>query len=248
MLDPNAKAQAQAKSMFRPRPLVALRALRNLLADPDDTHQVFIMARALEGPTLRRNYLRFCETPTGREVLDEGRDLLDLLVDEDYLASLPPASLGRVYLEFRRAHGITAEGLVEASETDDPLPEPEVERFRNRMRDAHDLIHVVTGYDTDLVGEAAVLAFTFAQTHNPALFLIVAAAVLRSRGDLQHARRTIVHGLVRGRRARWLPECNWERMLERPLDAVRRDLAIDAPPDYRHVYPEEYASARRAAA
>jgi len=230
--------------MFRPRPVVALRALRELMADPDDTHQVFVMARALEGPTLLRNFERFRRSQTGREVLAAERDLLDTLVDEDYLASLPDDSLGRAYLAFRREAGITADGLVEVSKTDHPVPEPDVERMRNRMRDAHDLIHVLTGYDTDLVGEGAVLAFTFAQTGNPALGLIALAGVVKARGELSHARRTIVRGLIRGRRASWLPATNWEHMLALPLTEVRRRLGIGAPPAYRHVYADEFTSRR----
>lgn len=227
--------EAEQRQKFRPRPVEALRALRELLADPDDTHQVFVMARALEGPILLRNYERFRNTELGREVLEQERDLLDTLVDEAYLESLPVGSLGRAYLDFRREAGITAEGLVEASKTDHPVPERNVERMRNRMRDAHDLIHVLTGYDTDLVGEGAVLAFTFAQTGNPALALIVLAGVLKARGEFSHARRTILYGLVRGRRAAWLPETDWEAMLALPLDEARRRLGIDDPPSYERV-------------
>ncbi len=231
---------------LRNRPVVALRALRELMADPDDTHQVFVMARALEGRALQRNFARFRQSPTGQAVLEQQRDLLETLIDEDYLASLPDDSLGRAYLEFRRHAGITADGLVAASETENPVPEPNIERMRNRMRDAHDLIHVLTGYDTDLVGEGAVLAFTFAQTGNPALALIVLAGLVKARGELSHARRTIVRGLLRGRRASWLPATDWEHMLTLPLAEVRERLGIDEPPQYRHVYPEEFKGAHAA--
>jgi len=50
--------------------------------------------------------------------------------------------------------------------------------LRNRMRDTHDLWHVVTGYKGDLVGEASLLAFLFAQTRNPGVGFIVAVALL----------------------------------------------------------------------
>ena len=225
---------------FRPKPLTALRALRDLMADPDDTHQVFIMARALEGPSLHRNFRRFKGTSTGRAVLDEQRDLLTRLIDDEYLRGLPEGSLGRAYLDFRERAGITAEALVEASRTDAPVPEPDVQRMRDRMRDSHDLLHVVTGYDTDLVGEGAVLAFTYAHTRNPALGLIVLSAVLKSRGEFAHARRTIVHALLRGHLAAWLPQTDWEALLELPLDEARRRLGVGDPPRYRHVYPHEF--------
>lgn len=43
-----------------------------------------------------------------------------------------------------------------------------------RMRDTHDLWHVLTGYSGDVLGETALLGFIFAQTGNPGVALIIA--------------------------------------------------------------------------
>lgn len=58
------------------RPLNALRSMRTLLADPDDTAQVFHIIRALTGSSFERLYQRVLAHPTGRIVLEERRDLL----------------------------------------------------------------------------------------------------------------------------------------------------------------------------
>jgi ubiquinone biosynthesis protein COQ4 len=148
--------------------------------------------------------------------------------------ALPPGTLGRTYAEFVSREQITAEGLVAASmEGGRPDHGPERQLFSERMRDSHDLWHVVTGYGRDLVGEAALLAFSFAQTLNPGVGFIVAVAWLRAgRGE---ARRVIVDAFRRGRRAAWLPAYDWEAALALPVDEVRRQLRVEPAPPYQPV-------------
>ena len=48
----------------RPRlhPITALRAVRNLMRDREDTHQVFLLIEALRGKTTLRQFARFRQT------------------------------------------------------------------------------------------------------------------------------------------------------------------------------------------
>ena len=96
----------------------------------------------------------------------------------------------------------------------------------------HDLWHVATGYGRDLVGEAALLAFSYAQTRNRGVGFIVAIAWLRASGDFAFARPIIVEGYRRGKRAAWLPGQDWEWLLTQPLGAVRERLGLGEPPAY----------------
>src|SRR5690606_14315610 len=107
---------------------------------------------------------------------------------------------------------------------------PERRLFADRLRDMHDLWHVATGYGRDLVGEAALLAFSYAQTRNPGVGFIVAVAWLRAKGDGAFARPVIVEGYKRGRRAAWLPAADWEHLLTLPLERVRAELNLGTPP------------------
>lgn len=230
-------------SDFGLRPLEALRGMRALLKDPNDTAQVFRILRALSGRTLLRLHRRLAETEEGRRVLAERRALSSTLVDVERLRAMPDGSLGREYLEFLRREGISAQGLVQASE--DGFGEdaarlddyPELRVVADRMRDMHDLWHVVTGYQGDLVGEAALLAFTLAQTRNPGMAFLVAVAFLHGRNV--GTREQIRGGFARGRAAAWLPAQPWEALLPLPLDEVRRRLGVDAPPDYEPVRASE---------
>jgi len=216
----------------RIRPLEAWRALRALANDPDDTAQVFRVLRAL--PNGDRLFRRFRRTESGARLLAERPALLGRLSDRPALLALPPGSLGHGYAEFMEAEQISADGLVEASEASsgERWPDEEHRFFGERMRDMHDLWHVVTGYGRDLLGEAALLSFTFAQTRTPGIGVIVGHALWKARGDFAPARPIIWQGFRRGLRARWLPAQEWEQLLALPLEEVRERLAVGRPPAY----------------
>ena len=80
---------------LRLRPIAALRAVRNLMRNREDTQQVFLLIEALRGKTTLRQFARFRQTQTGRAVLGENRHLLDRLGDRASLAALPAGTLGR---------------------------------------------------------------------------------------------------------------------------------------------------------
>jgi ubiquinone biosynthesis protein COQ4 len=211
----------------------ARRALKALIADPERTDQVFEIVRALSGRSDVRNFARLLDEPDGRRLLAERPELLPALSDREALARMPEGSLGRAYLAFMVAGDLSAGGLVDASmEGDDGREGYSVEAtwFFDRLRDMHDLWHVLTGYGRDEAGEAANLAFTFGQIGNLGVGLIVlAAAVLGPRGEGLHWQRYLFRAWRRGRRARWLPAVRYEHLLATPLAEVRAALAIDAP-------------------
>jgi|SoiMethySBSTD1v2_1073268.scaffolds.fasta_scaffold04920_7 ubiquinone biosynthesis protein COQ4 len=221
----------------------AFRALQLLLTNPDDTQQVFVMIDALSGNSPRRLLKRFGRDENGSRLLAAKSNLLPLLCDRERLRALPPDSLGRAYLAFVESEGITAGGLVDASNVRESAEgiDPDLVFLRARLRDSHDLWHAVTGYKGDLVGEASLLAFSLAQTRNPAIALIVLAAFLR--GEEFAIRTQIVRGFLRGARARWLVAYDWEGALARPLEDVRRELKVGPPPSYVPVRTSDLVSA-----
>jgi ubiquinone biosynthesis protein Coq4 len=90
------------------RPLMALRALLALSQNPQDTTQVFRLGEAIKGRSPFKLLARFRSDPLGRQVLQERRPLLDTLVRTDWLQSLPPGSMGRVYHDFLAEQGLSA--------------------------------------------------------------------------------------------------------------------------------------------
>ncbi len=219
----------------RLRPFEALGAVRRLLSDPDDTRQVFIVLNAMRGRSGQRLFRRFKATATGAAVLSQRRSLLNRLQDSAALAGLPEQSLGRTYLAFMTEEKLSADGLVETSLSPERLAAPEEALvFRDRMRDMHDLTHVVTGYGRDPLGELCLLAFNFAQTGHVGMAMIVLMGVARfGRGPrARAARRAVIEAWRRGRAADWLPGQDWEALLEQPMTALRRRLRIADPLRY----------------
>jgi ubiquinone biosynthesis protein COQ4 len=219
----------------RIRPLDAWRALARLVRDPDETKHVFDLIDALSGNSGERIYRRFQTTDSGRRILAAKRELLPVLSDREHLLALPVGSLGRTYAEFMTREQITADGLVQASmeggRENADLP-PERQLVGTRLRDSHDLWHVVTGYGRDLVGEACVLAVTYAQTRNRGIGAIVAMAWWKAGREMPSARAAIRDAYRRGKRAAWLPALEWEELLARPLAQVREELGFGEPPAY----------------
>ncbi len=226
----------------------ALRALRGLIADPEDTPRVFEVLRAMGGPSLKRGLRRFQETTVGQRVLTEQINLLDTLRDREALRALPAGSLGRAYYDFIYGESLSADGLVTASMTDDgpayDIEDPDLGRYGERMRDQHDLWHTVTQYGRDPFGEACLLAFTYAQTGNRGVALIALVGAWRiSRALGFGVLKAMWRAYQAGRHASWLPEQDWEVLLRLPVVDVRRQLAIQPPATYFTIRQAQQAAA-----
>lgn len=208
------------------------RALRSLLADPDRTDFVFELIQALGGDNGEKVFQRLVHNPDGRRLLEKRPSLIERLRDRPALEAMPEGSLGRAYARFMTAGGIDADGLVEAAGAvpKDRDLDPQRRWFFDRLRDQHDLWHVLTGYGRDLAGEAAVLAFTHAQNGNRGIGAIVLTAAWRGPKSLDcRWQRYLLRCWRRGRRARSLESQPWEELLQRPLAEVRRELRIEEP-------------------
>ena len=91
----------------------------------------------------------------------------------------------------------------------------------------HDIWHVVTGYSRDALGEACLVAFSFAQTGGLgwALIALGAAAKSRDAGPYPFA-KAIWQGHRRGKAARWLLGEDYEALMNEPMAAARVRLGL----------------------
>lgn len=215
----------------------AWRAMRRLMANPEETDQAFETIAALSGADFERLFQRFVAHPEGRALYVERPSLLAAVSDRAALRALPPRSFGRAYAEFMDAAGLDAQGLVEAEKKSEAtgsrleVVEPSREWFGDRLRDMHDLWHVLTGYGRDEAGEAANLAFSFAHTPFRGIALILFGIAVNSPPEgMSRAAwiRYLYRAWKRGRQSAWLPPVRYERLMSRPLDEVRRTLRIPA--------------------
>jgi len=224
----------------RLRPFVARRALRALGENPDDTTQAIVAIAAMTGGSNKRLFNRFKRSEKGRKILRDGSDLYDILSDSDRMLAMAPGSLGRTIGEWFERENISAQGLAQASAAASkefgtaPAPDHDQQVFGGRVRNLHDVFHVVTGYDRDMRGEIAVLAFTFAQTGNTGIAYLVWRSLWRN-GFRSETGRLIRQAYMRGRRAEWMLDADWETLLEQPIDEVRAQLGVGEPPVYEQM-------------
>lgn len=242
---PSITSTSHAGGQKRPRkriePLKAWRAVKALIADKEDTGQVFKVIDALSGGADDRMYKRFMADPLGQKIAAEKRNLIDLLNDRERLKALPVGTLGRTYFEFMEEENLTADGLVAASEEAPHLYEREGSEklFGNRMRDSHDLWHVTTGYGRDGLGELSQLALYYAQTKNRGIGLIVLMGAYTSAKEAPKVGiwKAVREGYRLGKTAKWLPLADWENLLDKPLEEVRAILGMKTPVVYREIEP-----------
>jgi ubiquinone biosynthesis protein COQ4 len=217
------------------RPILAFRAVRRLLANPDATQEVFLILKALRGRSVIRLFSRFRATGNGQRILAEKRDLRRALSDDAALAALSPDSLGGRYNQFMKAENLSADGLVAASGTwEAETVSDDVRCFRERMRDMHDLTHVLTGYGRDPLGELCLLAFTYPHSGNPGIALIVLMGFLKIKS--WRVRRAVIEAWRNGRKARcWFPAMDWEALMPESVEALRCRFRITPPQTYLQV-------------
>ncbi len=207
----------------------ALRSLNRLLNDKEDTTAVFEIMRALNGTSTARAYQRLLTTPQGGRIAYQREEFAARLMDDAWLDSLPAGSVGAAYRDFIRAEHLSADGLAEVSregsrEIDVQHPYAWMGR---RTRDVHDLWHILSGYHRDALGEACLVAFSFAQTGGLGWALIAAGAAFKSRNAGEYPFvKAIRQGYRRGKAAAWLLGEDYERLMAEPLEGARHRLHI----------------------
>ncbi len=216
----------------------ALAALRKLLNDKDDTAQVFEIMRALNGGATRAGYVRLLSSVEGGRLAYERVELAQRLQGRAWLATFAPGTLAAVYREFTDTGGITPEGLVEVSgQVMGEIPHP-YGWYGRRIRDSHDLWHVLTGYNLDRLGEAGLVAFSYAQTRAMGWAAIAVGVALRyARAGMWGHVAAIRQGWRNGRRAHWLPGEDYLALLALPIDEARARLNIQPPTRYLAIDP-----------
>lgn len=209
---------------------LGLSLLRKVLNNPEDTEQVLVFLGVINsGRSTHRRVAQFFADPDGKALYAEHRAIDSRTLDLDKLAALPEGTLGHAYAKFLRSHGITPEIFDGAPPG---ISNPRQSYVIQRMRQTHDLWHVVTGCETDPAGEIALQAFTFSQIRTPgSAFLAVFGALrgVRERHDVGLLRDVVT--LYRtGKRAGTLPTFAWEDHWATPLAEVRAMLGLPVEP------------------
>lgn len=225
----------------------AFTALRKLMADKNDTEQVFHIMEALNADEEVRCFNKLMRTMEGGKIAYRRPELAQQLMDPDWLASFAPDTVGGAYRQFLASTGYSADGLADLSRlgTEKIDAEHPYTWIGRRSRDVHDLWHVLTGYKADEhLGEAALVAFSFAQLGGWGWGAIALASWIETlSGGLSNPQgQAIREGYRLGRQAVWLLGEDYDRILgERIIDARHR-LKIGRPERYLSIPPEVRAT------
>ncbi|MBX3191995.1 MAG: hypothetical protein KF819_33705 [Labilithrix sp.] len=210
---------------FTERLRVALRALASLARDPGRLDQVLVFAQAVNIGALARNITRIEALPEGKALFAARPRIDRTRVDFDALERLPDGTLGREYVRFLNDNGITPDVFEELPDVGDARAAYVI----LRMRQTHDLWHVLTGYTPDVRGEILLQAFTFAQIGVPSAFLIAAFGSLRWTWGWRGQVAALRTAYARGRRASFLATFRWEDHWHVPVDDLRATLDCPLP-------------------
>ncbi len=220
------------------RPLKAFKHFRNLIADKEDTEQVFHITNNLRGPRFLNEAIAFLQSDAGTQLRTRGECLPDILDNHAALWDMQAGSLGRAYVEFMEREGLTANGLVDESMKFANKVRnygDQIEWFNSRLRDTHDMNHILTGYGRDPLGEQCVLAFSYSQNFSLGFYFIAYA------GGFEVKRRapsdTPVFSAIReaqrnGAKAKVIGHQDIVALLPLPLEEVRAMLGIAPPTQY----------------
>ncbi|MFZ9395909.1 MAG: Coq4 family protein [Erythrobacter sp.] len=221
------------------RPIKALRHFGKLVADKEDTEQVFHIIEALKGKASHRQAWSFIASERGQAFLRQEVDIPAMLDDHSRWADCGPSSVAQQYIRFMSREGLTAAGLVAESHKWQP-PEKRhqdlTEWYFERLRDTHDLFHVLTGYGRDALGEACLLGFSYEQNGNLGVKFIAYAGTRQ----IQKTTRTnaplfaaVREGRALGRAAAKIAHEDIEALMREDIDAARARLNIGKPVIYR---------------
>lgn len=211
-----------------------------LVQDPNDTIRVFNLENFLNGAATaegRQKAIEFLkETPAIKQMMAEHYLAPSYKVED--LAGYQPGTLGYAY--YRHMHDNNFDpNFFPAVELNDDL-----DYLALRLRQTHDLWHVLTGYGPSKEDEIGLQAFYAAQMPIP-----VFASALMSAGLLHNTIfnqkmikpmiNAITQGWQMGSRAKHIHAAKWETMWDRPLAEIRHEYNIIPASDRFDFTPSE---------
>ena len=199
------------------------RALFALAVDPSRLEQVFVIGESLNAHRIPELLERLEADPETRRLLEERPRIDSAHVDFAALERLPDGTLGREYVRFLKDNAITPDVFQ--------MPKIGDERMAYvmmRIRQTHDLWHVLTGYAPDVAGEVLLQAFTFAQLRAPSAFAIAAMGTLRFGWRTPGFFKRLRAAVRGGKATKKLAAFRWEEHWADPVNKLREELTCPA--------------------
>lgn len=145
-------------------------------------------------------------------------------IDLEALEQLPAGSLGHVYAHQLRSQGLSPASLIDPS----PIQSPQ-DYVVHRLRETHDIVHVLTGFGIDGPGELGLQAFNLAQNRSPLAVMLIFGGMLNSLQNddpLEPLLSALARGFELGLQAPCVIAYRLEEGWDRPLTDWQRQLGL----------------------
>lgn len=217
--------------------------------DKEQTDEIIAVLDALPWRGMAQAAADFLSTPRGRAIFQAEPYLPDFLDDHATLRKTQKGSFAHAYCDFMEREGLSAAGMVEASEAarkgDLRRFDDGVDWYNDRLRDFHDILHIVTGYGRDLLGEQCIFAYMYHQRPSPGHLMTAWLGTLMMKSQIK-TNAPLIGALLEARRngknCPRIVEQPIQELFALPLDEVRARLNTPDPKVYRQVlevYREE---------
>ena len=209
--------------------LSTLKGVVTLLRDPAQTESVYDVEDGLRHTKATKLAVEYVKSKPNVAALFQERYLAPAVNLEDLLR-LPIESLGYSYAIYIKDSGFDPNFYRLLKVEDD------ISYFLLRMRQTHDIWHIVAGFSTDVFGELGLKAFELAQTHRTMSAVLIAGGLLstlfKHPEDLDKLLEQIAIGYRLGAKAKPFFAKKWEENWERPLLEWRQELGIEPTKEY----------------
>lgn len=209
--------------------LQTLKGIVSLFQNPTNTNSVFDIEDGMRHSQAMQVALAFLKSKPAIAQLIEER-YTPPPPDIEALLQYPTDSLGYAYATYIQQSGFDP-GFYRKLQVED-----DISYVLLRMRQTHDIWHVVTSIGTDVASEIGLKAFELAQTRRTQAGILVSGAVLtflmKTPEQLDYLLDRIAVGYRMGAKAQPLLAQKWETEWEKPLATWRAELNLELMPSY----------------
>ena len=203
--------------------LKLLAGLTSFLKNPGSLESVFAVANSVKDGPLGDQMMRHLLKDSQFKSLVKER-WRPQPIDLNALQTLPEGSLGRCYADQLIRQDITPETLIDPSPVDS-----EKDFIVHRLKETHDITHVLTGFGIDGASELGLQGFNLAQNRSPLAVMLIFGGMLSALQNdeaLSPMLRALAQGFQMGLDAELVIARKLEDGWDRPLADWQRELNL----------------------
>lgn len=195
----------------------------NLIKNPSQTDSVYDIEDGLQNSSIMKISLNYIKRhPENVEIIAER--YIAPSPDLNQLLTYPKNSLGYQYAFHLKQAGFDPNFYRPIAITN------EASYVLFRFRQTHDIWHLVTGFDTNVIGELGLKAFEIAQTRRPLAFVLLVGGLFKGLIHFPRSLNLLLQQIIRGYRLGnhcqpFLAQ-KWEENWKKPLTEWQEKLRV----------------------